>query len=337
MSGVTCINKKIKSLLSICLIVVIAFSMTGCDDGASPYEDDITYDIYESSKGYNLISGSANSDNNLFAKDLGVTTGADKGIENVDAACSEGGILVNRDTNQVKYSKNIFGKMYPASTTKLLTALVCVKYANLDDLVTVSEYACKQTSDSSVCGLQPGDRISYRNLLYGLLLRSGNDAAIAIAEGMSGTVEEFAVLMNKEANLCGATHSHFVNANGLHNEDHYTTVYDMYLIFDKVLDYKLLYDIITTTEYDVAYTNSAGAPVQQKWANTNLYLTNQVRKPREVVVLGGKTGTTNPAGYCLVLLSRNNKNEEIVSIVFKADSRNNLYYVMNQLLETFGS
>ena len=94
MSGVTCINKKIKSLLSICLIVVIAFSMTGCDDGASPYEDDITYDIYESSKGYNLISGSANSDNNLFAKDLGVTTGADKGVENVDAACSEGGILV---------------------------------------------------------------------------------------------------------------------------------------------------------------------------------------------------------------------------------------------------
>ena len=208
----TCTNKKIKSLLSICLIIIIAFSLTGCDDGASPYEDDITYDIYESSKGYNLISGSANSDNNLFAKDLGVTTGADKGIENVDVACSEGGILVNRDTNQVKYSKNIFGKMYPASTTKLLTALVCVKYANLDDLVTVSEYACKQTSDSSVCGLQPGDRISYRNLLYGLLLRSGNDAAIAIAEGMSGTVEEFAVLMNKEANLCGATHSHFVNA-----------------------------------------------------------------------------------------------------------------------------
>ena len=158
-----CTNKKIKLLLCICLIAISILSLTGCDDYSSIY-DNITYDIYESSKGYNLVSGSANVDNNLFAKDLGVTNGTDKGVENVDAACSEGGILVNRDTNQIKYSKNVFGKMYPASTTKLLTALVCVKYANLDDMVTVSEYACKQTSDSSVCGLQPGDRISYRNL-----------------------------------------------------------------------------------------------------------------------------------------------------------------------------
>lgn len=331
----TCINKKIKRVICICLIIAMAILLAGC--GRISYEDVITYDIYESSRGYNLISGSANSDNNLFAKDLGITNGADKSVDKVDAACSEGGILVNRNTKEIKYSKNVFGKMYPASTTKLLTALVCVKYANLDDVVTVSEFACKQTNDSSVCGLQPGDRISYRNLLYGLMLRSGNDAAIAIAEGMSGSVEEFAVLMNKEARECGATHSHFVNANGLHNDDHYTTVYDMYLIFEKVLDYKLLYDIITTTAYDVAYTSATGAPIQQQWANTNMYLTNQVRKPRGVVVLGGKTGTTNPAGYCLVLLSRNDKNEEIISIVYKADSRNNLYYVMNQLLETFGS
>ncbi len=325
-----CTN-KLKKVLIFLLIAVFAVSISGCSG------DNVTYDIYENSKGYKLISGNESTNNNLFAKDLCVTDGSNIGMEQVESQVAGSAVLANRNTKEIKYSQNVFDKMFPASTTKILTAMVCVKYANLDDTVTVSQNACNQTSDSSVCGLKPGDRITYRDLLYGLLLRSGNDAAIAIAEGMSGSVEEFAKMMNKEANLAGATHSHFVNANGLHNDDHYTTVYDMYLMFDKALDYKLLHDIVTTTSQDVAYTDANGNPVQQKWYNTNLYLTNQVRQPQGITVLGGKTGTTNPAGYCLVLLSRNSNNEELISIVFNADCRQNLYYLMNQILDTFGS
>lgn len=327
-----CTNKVKKIITSIIIISIVIISLCGCSN-----DDDIVYDIYDNSMGYNIIEGESITDNNLFAKDLCVTNGVNKGTESVESQVAGGAILANRATKEINYSQNIFQKMFPASTTKILTALVCVKYANLNDTVTVSQNACNQTSDSSVCGLKPGDRITYRDLLYGLLLRSGNDAAIAIAEGMYGSQEEFAKAMNNEAKLAGATHSNFVNANGLHNDNHYTTVYDMYLLFEAALDYKLIYDIVTTTNYDVAYTDAAGNPVQQKWANTNLYLTNQVRQPIGITVLGGKTGTTNPAGYCLVLLSRNSKNEELISIVYNADCRQNLYYLMNQILDTYGS
>ncbi len=325
-----CTNRLKKLIAIVGVLLIVALTLTGCDDNR-------TYDVYESSKGYNLIEGDATTSNNMFASDLCITDGTNMGVERVESQVAGSAILANRTTEEIKYAKDVFNRMYPASTTKILTALVCVKYAKLDDVVVVSENACAQKNDSSVCGLKPGDRITYKDLLYGLLLRSGNDAAVAIAEGMSGSEAEFSKLMNKEANLCGATHSNFVNSNGLHDDNHYTTVYDMYLIFDKALDNKLLHDIVTTASYDASYTDANGSPVHQRWDNTNLYLTNQVRQPVGITVLGGKTGTTNPAGYCLVLLSKNSKNEELISIVFNADCRNNLYYLMNQILDTFGS
>ena len=107
------------------------------------------------------------------------------------------------------------------------SAYVALKNGNLDDVVTVSANAANQASDSSVCELKEGDKITLRDLLYGLMLRSGNDAAVAIAEHISGSSEEFVVLMNAEAKALGATGSHFVTPNGLHDEEHYSTVYDM--------------------------------------------------------------------------------------------------------------
>ena len=99
-----------------------------------------------------------------------------------------------------------------------------LKNGNLDDVVTVSANAANEASDSSVCELKEGDKITLRDLLYGLMLRSGNDAAVAIAEHISGSSEEFVVLMNAEAKALGATGSHFVTPNGLHDEEHYSTV-----------------------------------------------------------------------------------------------------------------
>lgn len=222
--------------------------------------------------------------------------------------------------------------MYPASTTKILTAYVALKYGDLNGIYTVSENAADQASDSSVCNLKAGEQLSLQQLLYGLLLRSGNDAAIVIAEGISGDVSSFAELMNKEAKMLGATDSHFVNANGLQDENHYTTVYDLYLIFQAAIQNPTFVDIIHTTEYTVDYLDPNGMSIQQVWTSTNKYLMGTEAAPDGITVIGGKTGTTNDAGYCLVLLSNNAAGDQIISIVMKADCRNNLYYYMNELL-----
>ncbi len=327
----TCINKFRKFGIIVAIVLVLSIILCGCDNS------EITYSIYDNSKQYNLINNELNTNNNLFASDLCVADGSNLGLESVDSTVAGGAIIANRDKRQINYSQNIFQKMYPASTTKILTALICIRYANLDEYVTVSENACKQTKDSSIAGLNPGDRITYRQLLYGLMLASGNDAAIAIAEGMSGSVQEFSKLMNNEAVAVGATKSNFITPNGLHDENHYTTVYDMYLIFNEALKYQLFNDIISTPSFEAFYTDVNGNPVRKTWNNTNKYLTKNVRMPKGITVIGGKTGTTNPAGYCLVLLSRNENNEQIISIVYNADCVNNLYHLMNQILANFGS
>ncbi|MEI3340415.1 MAG: serine hydrolase [Eubacterium sp.] len=130
----------------------------------------------------------------------------------------------------------MYEKRYPASTTKILTAYLALKYGKLDDTLTVSQDAIYTLmAGSSICGLKPGDKITLEDALYGLMLCSGNDAANVIAEYISGSTEKFADLMNEEAKALGATQSHFVNAHGLPDEDHYTTAYDLYLIFNAAI------------------------------------------------------------------------------------------------------
>lgn len=182
-------------------------------------------------------------------------------------------------------------------------------------MVTISSDAVANMAGSSVCGINTGDQISVKNLLYGLMLVSGNDAANALAEYYSGSVEEFARVMNEEALALGATNSHFVNANGLPDDEHYTTVYDMYLIFQEAVKSQAFVDIIKTKSIDVTYQDANGNDVNKTWNNTNHYLTGETEAPEGITVIGGKTGTTNAAGYCLVLYS-NNKKEKILSVLY---------------------
>ncbi len=238
-----------------------------------------------------------------------------------------------------KYGITKTGNLQSAefSTTKILTALIALEESNLDDVVTVSANAANQASDSSVCGLKEGDQISMRDLLYGLMMRSGNDAAIAIAEHISGSSEEFAVLMNAKAQSLGATNSHFVTPNGLHDEDHYTTVYDMYLIMNAAVQNETFVEILQTANYTTNYTDAAGNPVTQDWATTNKYLTGTEAVPEGVTVIGGKTGTTGEAKYCLVQYNQNASGEPMISIVFKADCRDNMYLLMSEILKNFSN
>jgi D-alanyl-D-alanine carboxypeptidase (penicillin-binding protein 5/6) len=289
------------------------------------------YSVYSSK----LNTYDAASESSFFASELCVTDGTDIGTDQTDSGLAEGAGVFNLTKETVTYSQNIFAQMYPASTTKILTAYIIIRDCDLSDMVTVSENAVDQAADSSICNLKSGDVISVKNLLYGMMLASGNDAAIALAEYHSGSVEEFAAVMNQTASELGATGSNFVNPNGLPDDNHYTTVYDMYLIFKEALTQPDFVSVISCKEITVNYLNKSGEAVEKTWTNTNRYLSGKVDAPEGFTVVGGKTGTTNAAGYCLVLYSTNADGDKIASIVFKADGRADLYQYMNEILKGF--
>ena len=326
-----CINK----MRLLCLCGIAAVFMSGCGQNVVSYDN--PYDIYSTSADYGLASEGAGAEKTYFSQNLCVADDVNIGNDTTDSQVAEGAGTFNLATNTVTYAQNIYEKLYPASTTKILTAYIALKYGNLEDYVTVSENAANQASDSSVCGLKAGDVVQLKDLLYGMMLKSGNDAAIAIAEHIGGSVEGFADMMNQEALAMGATRSHFVNPNGLPDENHYTSVYDLYLIFQNAVQNQTFLDIISTMSYDVVYTDVNGAGVEKTWENTNQYLTGKEKAPEGITVVGGKTGTTGAAGYCLVLYSYNASGQPIVSIVLKADGKSNLYLLMNEMLSGFAN
>jgi D-alanyl-D-alanine carboxypeptidase (penicillin-binding protein 5/6) len=295
------------------------------------------YDLYETTAACGISVTSTDSVKEYFGEDLAVSEDIALGTDSTDSQVAEGAGTFNLATNSVVYAKNIYERLYPASTTKILTAYIDLKYADdLDAVVEISEYACNQASDSSVCGFKAGDIVRLRDLLYGMMLRSGNDAAIAIAEYISGDVESFAALMNDEAASLGAVQSHFVNPNGLPDSNHYTTVYDLYLIFNEAIKDERFVEIIQSKSYDAIYSRD-GETQEVTWENTNQYLAGTSTAPTGFTVIGGKTGTTGEAGYCLVLYSKNSAGDPIISIVLKADGRSNLYLLMNQMLSGFAN
>lgn len=328
-----CTNKKMVFFTG---LLAVSLMTCGCGEDISI---DHPYDISASatnaqSEAVVEFSGSS-AEVHYFAEDLCVAPEEQTQSEAVtDEVVEAMGVFLPAD-GTISYQKNIYEKMYPASTTKIMTAYLALTKANLDDTVTVSEHAADQASDSSVCGLKAGDQIKMSDLLYGLMLKSGNDAAVAIAEHVSGSEEAFADLMNETARSFGATNTHFVNPNGLHDEEHYTCVYDLYLIFSHAIELEGFMQLIQTTSYTAYYTDVNGAQTSQSWTNTNKYLNGEVSQPEGITVFGGKTGTTNAAGYCLVLLSNNENKEPVISIILKSDGRSDLYYVMNQLLSNF--
>lgn len=324
-----CTN-RLKRISLLCMAIIAAVFMTGCGQKHTS-----TSTLYNVETSYLKPSMASQAELSYFSKDLCVTGLEDYGLEKTHSEIAQGAGLFNLDSGEIPYAQNLYGRLYPASTTKILTAYIIVKDCNLDATTTISANAANQETDSSVCGLAEGDTFTIRDLLYGLMLPSGNDAAIALAEYCSGSEEAFVEQMNKEALMLGASQSHFVNSNGLPDQNHYTTVYDMYLIFQAALDYPEFIDLIQAQSHEVTYTNKAGETKNTTWWNTNRYISEKVEPPEGIQVIGGKTGTTYDAGYCLVLYSLNEQNERIVSIVFKADGKSNLYLLMNELLAGF--
>lgn len=252
-----------------------------------------------------------------------------------DSAITAGSALLVDDTdNKMLYAQKIYQKRYPASITKIVTALVALKYANLDDTVTISYEASHITEyGAKLCGFQEGDQVSMGTLLYSLLIYSGNDAGVAIAEHIAGTQEAFAERMNEEMRSLGACGTHFVNAHGLHDENHYTTAYDLYLVFHELLQYDTFREIINRPEYLATWQDAQGQERSMTFRSTDRYLLDYEHAPEGLTVIGGKTGTTIAAGSCLILYSQDEDKKDYISVILDADSSVALYSQMNHMLE----
>ena len=215
-------------------------------------------------------------------------------------------ILVNADEPTVAYKgieKEADKQVYPASTTKILTCIVALEKGNLDDMVTVSENAVDFSRGNSLMGLEAGDEFSMRDLLYGMMLPSGNDAAIAIAEHISGSTEAFADLMNQKAQELGMTHSHFVTVHGKQNDNHYTTVRDMALLTAYALKNDSFREIVGAKTYLAESGPRAISLVNSNRLLVDTPASEDLPNPISCLyeyAIGVKTGDTNAAGKCLI-------------------------------------
>ena len=323
-----CTSKKIKALLLSAGILFSSLYLPGCGSNAAVPD---AFDSAAALTGYGIVK-KPEEESIFFADNLCVTNGENLNTDKVHSYVAMAAGVFDATTKETLYKQDIFKKVYPASTTKILTLLCAIKHGDLSKTVTCSENIKNIDSDSSVAGLNVGDQLTIRQLSYGLMLPSGNDAAIAIAEGVSGSVEAFAELMNKEAQSLGATHSHFVNPHGLQDTNHYLTVYDMYLIFNEALRYQDFTDVIQSPSYLCKYLDKDGNKVEKTWRNTVRYVSGSEDDPKGIEVIGGKSGTTGSAKYCLVIYSKNEADHDIISLVYGADARVNLYLLMREIL-----
>lgn len=276
---------KKKFLILIYLFLFISIQLTPttlCDD----IENDETIDV-------NSAILSANSSNSEI-----------KIPETNSRAC----VVIDRNTNTILYGKNEKNVRKMASTTKIMTATVIIENCNLDETIEVSKKAAG--TGGSRLGLKTGDKITVRDLLYGLMLCSGNDAAVALAEHAGGNIQGFSELMNKKASDLKLTNTNFETPHGLDSDNHYTTAYELALLSNYALNNKTFAQIVGTKEYTVTIN---GYP--KSISNTNELLGNLDG------VYGIKTGFTNGANRCLVSACKRN-NMDIICVVLGADTKN---------------
>ena len=222
-------------------------------------------------------------------------------------------------TGKVIFEKNAHEKMYPASTTKILTALVVMENCELDEKAVVSQNALSLVPDGySNASLKAGEELDVKTLLYALLIPSANEAANVLAEHVSGSIESFVELCNQRAKEFGCENLHFVNANGIHDENHYCTAYDLYLIAKECKKHDIFNEIVKTKSFTVPATNVYPRE-DRTFKNTNELLLDG--KYYYTYCTGIKTGHTTPAGECLVGSAFGN-NIELISVVLGGKTSN---------------
>lgn len=229
---------------------------------------------------------------------------------------AEAAILMDSSTEKILYSKDSDKKMYPASTTKILTAILVLENCNLEDVVTVQNEAIASIpSGYAVASLQVGERLTVMQLLQVMLVHSANDAANVLAFHVSGSIEKFAELMNNRVAELGLINTHFVNPSGVHHENHYSTAYDLAII--------MKYCMKNSTFRSLSSLKHCTIPATDKSEERVFITTNDLLRfnNHEVAsnyyykyAIAGKTGFTTQAKNCLVSVS-NKENLELICVV----------------------
>lgn len=249
--------------------------------------------------------------------------------ENVNVL-SEGAILMDADSGAVIYGKNMHEHYYPASITKILTALIVVENCNLDDTVTFSRNAVYNVeSGSSSAGIDVGDTLTVRDCLYAMLLQSANEAANALAEHTAGSIDAFAKMMNDKAASLGCKDSHFANPSGLNDPEHYTSAYDYALISRAAFKNPTVTEIDSATYYNLPPTSRVPTG-QTLYSHHSMLRKNSGNYYKNAIC--GKTGYTTLAGNTLVTYARTDK----IGLITVVLNGNKTHYIDTQSLLDFG-
>lgn len=247
-------------------------------------------------------------------------------------------IMIDIDTKEILFAKEMDKKMYPASTTKVLTAITAMDYLKSEDTAVVGDEIMTLASDASRASLVVGEHICIKDLMYGLLLPSGNDAAKVFAVATVShkcqetvdydtAIEQFTKLMNENAKKIGATNSNFVTVDGWHDDNHYTTAKDMSLIALKANENELIKQVVNTD----AYKNDKGNNKYRMWINTNQLIQKKSKWYMEGVS-GFKTGYTDMSGKCLIVKAKIGKRN--VMIVLLGSTKSKVYEDAHKLLHS---
>lgn len=316
---------------NIILFLLVVFFTSSCKSSKYKYsQDNLMSKIYTANEDQ-FAKGYADE---IFIPDK--TT--QKPVENISAEAYYISSMHRNTDNFIRY-KNPYQEMPIASLTKLMTALIILENCdNLDEIYEVPPDAIYLERNASVANLQAGDRISIKDLLYALLLPSGNDAALTLAINCGdGSLDNFSIMMNNEAMRLGAMHTHFVNPHGLNSNYHYSCCYDLYLILRELLKYPIFSEITSERTYKTKVIDLTGNQRELEWENTNYFVMGEMVISSNVNFVAGKTGYTQNAGDCLAIVSKSiNSNEQYISIVLNATSKSNVYRNTNRLLGAIG-
>jgi len=324
---VKCTSKK-KKCAFLCVLLTAGI-LTGCGNLSYNMAYHTDYDV----SSFNVVSRQDARMASPFAAALCVAAGDVAAENSPDMSQVEAAALFGLDRKEVLYARNIHERLHPASLTKVLTALVALENGQLGQTLTATDAVNITESGAVLCGLKRGDTMTLDQALRILLVYSANDAAMLIAENIGGSVEHFVEMMNEKAHALGATNSHFTNPHGLTDSDHYTTAYDLYLIFNAAVQYDTFNEIIHMSGYQTVFYDKDGKEKAFDKSNSNKFLQGAYQAPANVTVIGGKTGTTSAAGNCLILLSRDENGSPYISVILRAEDPDVLYGRMVDLLD----
>ena len=242
---------------------------------------------------------------------------------------AESALVMDANTGTILYAKNIHNKKYPASITKIMTALIAIENSNLNERVVFSDHAIWGIErNSSHIGIRIGEILSMKECLYGILLSSANEVCLAVSEHVAGDVDSFVAMMNKKATELGCTGTQFVNPNGLPDENHYTTAADMALISQAAFKNKVFREITQTKSYKIGWTNKTG---EDRWlGNHHKMLWDNSSHYYESCV-GGKTGYTDVALNTLVTYATRDE-RDLICVSLRTNGAR-VYYDTAQMLD----